>query len=97
MLFQKGCDFKMFDGKEGGHLMISSIPQLLLSLGGKERVKVCDNYLQVISFLNRNNRSVVVAFLSILMQSKKLGKLLLFSRIFGALSLTRRSTWNTEI
>ncbi len=72
MLFQKGFNFKMDDGKEGDHFR-SGIPQLLLSLGGKGRVTVCDNYLQMISFFNRN-KSVVVAFLSILMQAKKLGE-----------------------
>lgn len=63
----------MDDGKEGDHFRKRGIPQLLLSLGGKGRVTVCDNHLQVISFLNRN-KSVVIAFLSILMQAKKLGE-----------------------
>lgn len=76
----------MADGMEGGSFRKSGIPQLLLSLGGKGRVTVCDNHLQVISFLNRN-KSVVVAILSILMQFTKLGEWLLFSQIFGAVSL----------
>lgn len=42
----------MDDGKEGDHFRKSGIPQILLSLGGKGRVTVCNNHLQVISFFN---------------------------------------------
>ena len=58
----------MDDVKDGYHFRKSSIPQLQLSLGGKGRVTVCDNHLQVISFLNKNE-SVVVAFLKCRLRS----------------------------